>query len=245
MRCESCGTENPAESRFCYHCGSPFSRSCPACGDPNRADARFCTGCGATLSDRDREPARPAAQAERRIVTVLFVDLVGYTSFAEGRDPERVRAVQQRYFDLATKVIVRHGGTVEKFIGDAVMAVWGTPVAREDDAERAVRAALEVVKAVDGLGHDLAARAGLVTGEAAVSIGAENQGMVTGDIVNSAARLQAIAEPGQALADRETVAAAGTAVAFEPVDEVTVKGRAQPISAWRPTHVRSTRAPGP
>ena len=140
--------------------------------------------------------------AERRLVSVLFADLVGYTALSEGRDFEDVRELQSRYFETARRVIERYGGVVEKFIGDAVMAVWGTPVAQEDDAERAVRAALELVSAVEALGAeadapDLKARAGVLTGEAAVTLGAEGQGMVTGDIVNTASGSRAPPSPGR------------------------------------------------
>jgi len=123
--------------------------------------------------------------AERRLVTVLFTDLVGFTPFAEERDAEEVRETLSRYFELASELIGRYGGTVEKFIGDAVMAVWGAPVAREDDAERAVRAGLELVAAVRSLGPGIQARCGILTGEAAVTIGATNQGMVAGDCSRS------------------------------------------------------------
>jgi class 3 adenylate cyclase len=127
------------------------------------------------------------------LVSVLFVDLVGFTTLSEQRDPEEVRELLSRYFDTARQLIGRYGGTVEKFIGDAVMAVWGTPVAREDDAERAVRAALDLTDAVSALGEDigakeLKARAGVLTGDAAVTIGAEGQGMVAGDLVNTTSR---------------------------------------------------------
>src|SRR5206468_9430564 len=121
---------------------------------------------------------------ERRVVSVLFVDLVGFTAASEGRDAEETRDLLSRYFELARTLIGRYGGTVEKFIGDAVMAVWGTPVATESDPERAVRAALELVASVPELDPALAARAGVLTGEAAVTIGAEGEGMVAGDLVN-------------------------------------------------------------
>ncbi|TML21038.1 MAG: adenylate/guanylate cyclase domain-containing protein, partial [Actinobacteria bacterium] len=152
------------------------------------AEARFCDECGAALeaaASASTAAARPdgAPQAERRLVSVLFTDLVGHTSFSEGRDAEDVRELLSRYFETARTVIERYGGTVEKFIGDAVMAVWGTPVTQEDDAERAVRAALDLVDAVHALGAEadiggLRARAGVLTGEAAVTLGAEGQGMV-------------------------------------------------------------------
>ena len=127
-------------------------------------------------------------------MSVLFADLVGFTSLSEHRDPEEVRDLLSQYFDRCRSLIERYGGTVEKFIGDAVMAVWGTPVAREDDAERAVRAALALTSAVTLLGEEvgmpeLRVRAGVLTGNAAVEVGAEGEGMVLGDTVNTASRL--------------------------------------------------------
>ena len=147
--------------------------------------------------------ARPdsgAPVSERRLVSVLFADLVGFTTYSEHRDPEETRELLSRYFDSARQVIDRYGGTIEKFIGDAVMALWGAPVAREDDAERAVRAALELVEAVASLQGEagpagLKARAGIITGEAAVTVGAEGQGLVAGDLVNTASRVQSLASP--------------------------------------------------
>ena len=151
--------------------------------------------------------AEPAT--ERRLVSVLFADLVGFTPLSESRDPEEVRALLSRYFDTCRRLIELYGGTVEKFIGDAVMAVWGTPVATEDDAERAVRAALDLVAAVSALGQevgaeDLRARAGVLTGEAAVNLAAAGEGMVAGDIVNTASRVQSVAEPGSVLVGEAT-----------------------------------------
>src|SRR5439155_9189110 len=142
------------------------------------------------------ETATPAsAFAERRLVSVLFADLVGFTPLSEKRDAEEVRDLLSRYFEVAQRLIGRYGGIIEKFIGDAVMAVWGSPTAQEDDAERAVRAALDLTEAVTALGMevgmpDLRARAGVLTGEAAVTIGAEGEGMVAGDLVNTASRIQ-------------------------------------------------------
>ena len=143
-------------------------------------------------------------QAERRLVSVLFADLVGFTNASEARDAEDTRELLTRYFELARTTIERYGGAVEKFIGDAVMAVWGAPVANEDDAERAVRAALELVAAIPALDDALTARAGVLTGEAAVTVGAEGQGMVAGDLVNTASRIQSAAEPGTVLVGETT-----------------------------------------
>ena len=188
ITCSSCGRENRSGRKFCAECGAPLARACPACGAPNEPGERFCGECGARL---EQEPVVSTPAVERRLVTVLFADLVGFTGLSERRDAEEVRDLLSRYFDSARQLIERYGGTVEKFIGDAVMAVWGTPVAQEDDAERAVRAALDFVAMVGVLGVEgLAARAGVLTGEAAVTVGASGEGMVAGDLVNTASRIQ-------------------------------------------------------
>jgi class 3 adenylate cyclase/tetratricopeptide (TPR) repeat protein len=182
-------------------------------------------------------PSASEAVAERRLVTVLFADLVGFTLFAEARDAEEVRETLSRYFALASDVIARYGGTVEKFIGDAVMAVWGTPTAHEDDAERAVRAALELVDAVPGVAAGTQARAGLLTGEAVVTLGATNQGMVAGDLVNTASRLQSVALPGAVLVGETTYRAASKAIVFAPAGDQAVKGKTASVPAWRAVRV--------
>jgi class 3 adenylate cyclase len=183
--------------------------------------------------------------AERRVCSVLFCDVVGFTSLSETRDPEAVRELLSEYFSVAKTVISRYGGVVEKFIGDAVMAVWGTPAATEGDAERAVRAALDLVAAVAELGDEtgvpgLAARAGVVTGEVAVNLGAVGEGMVAGDTVNTAARVQAAAEPGRVLVDVTTQHLAGSAIGFADPREHALKGKASPERLWRATRVLST-----
>ncbi len=188
------------------------------------------------------EAARVAVPvAERRLVTVLFADLVGFTALAEGRDAEETRELLSRYFDLARDVIGRYGGTVEKFIGDAVMAVWGAPTAHEDDAERAVRAGLELLDVVRSLGPGIAARAGVLTGEAAVTLGATNQGMVAGDLVNTASRLQSVAAPDTVLVGEATQRAASRAVVFEPAGEQHLRGKSAPVPAWRAVRVVAER----
>jgi class 3 adenylate cyclase len=178
------------------------------------------------------------------VCSVLFCDLVGFTPLSESRDPEAVRELLSRYFGIARTVIGRYGGVVEKFIGDAVMAVWGTPVASEEDAERAVRAALDLVAAVAALGAEtgmtsLAARAGVVTGEMAVNLGAVGEGMVAGDAVNTAARVQSAAGPGQVLADSSTQRLAASGVGFADAGEHQLKGKAEPQRLWRATRVVS------
>jgi class 3 adenylate cyclase/predicted ATPase len=191
------------------------------------------------VPERGQEPV-----AERRVCSVLFCDVVGFTPLSEARDPEAVRELLSRYFEVARTVIGRYGGAVEKFIGDAVMAVWGTPAATEGDAERAVRAALDLVAAVGQLGAEaeapgLAARAGVVTGEVAVTLGAAHEGMVAGDAVNTAARVQAAAGPAQVLVDTATQRLAGGAVGFADAGEHALKGKAEPQRLWRATRVLS------
>ena len=249
MICSNCGTENKAGRKFCVQCASPLGSVCPACGTPAEPDDRFCGNCatplpgaGATAASRPAVAApAPSPVAERRLVSVLFADLVGFTPFAEERDPEAVRDVLSRYFEVARDVVERHGGSIEKFIGDAVMAVWGTPIAHEDDAERAVRAGLELVDGVLGLAPGIEARAGVLTGEAAVSLGAVGQGMVAGDLVNTAARLQSVAPPGGVLVGETTMRAASAAIVFEPAGEQALKGKTAPVPAWQAQRVIAQR----
>jgi predicted ATPase/class 3 adenylate cyclase len=249
--CASCGTENEPGRKFCGECGSPLARPCPTCGTPNAPTAKFCGECGCSLAATPATAAPATTEttapvAERRLVSVLFADLVGYTSFSEGRDFEDVRELQSRYFETARRVIERYGGTVEKFIGDAVMAVWGTPIALEDDAERAVRAALELVSAVEALGAEadtpeLRARAGVLTGEAAVTLGATGQGMVTGDLVNTSSRVQSAADPGTVLVGETTKRATEAAVVYEDAGAHELKGKEGPQRLWRVTRVVAGR----
>jgi class 3 adenylate cyclase/tetratricopeptide (TPR) repeat protein len=179
--------------------------------------------------------------AEMRLVSVLFVDLVGFTSLSEGRDAEDVRELLGRYFEQARTIVGRYGGVIEKFIGDAVMAVWGAPVAHEDDAERAVRAALDIVDAVGVFGGevgapDLRARAGVVTGQVA-ALENPGEGLVVGDRVNTASRLQSAAAPGSVFVDEVTRGVTSAAIAYEDGGEHTVKGKAEPLHLWRAVRV--------
>jgi class 3 adenylate cyclase/tetratricopeptide (TPR) repeat protein len=233
--------ENKLGRKFCVQCGASLAVACPACGSAIEASDRFCGECGATLAGAPNGPGvastASAHLSELRLVSVLFADLVGFTTLSEHRDPEEVRDLLSRYFDRCRTLIERYGGTVEKFIGDAVMAVWGTPVAREDDAERAVRAALALTQSVTALGQEvgmpeLRVRAGVLTGRAAVERGAESEGMVLGDTVNTASRLQSIATPGTVMVDDVTRRAAEAAIAFEDAGVHQVKGREQPVHAW-------------
>lgn len=251
ITCPSCGTENDANARFCVECGTRLTAGCPMCGTVNPPDAKFCMNCGTNLLAAVGgatiaivgTPGGPAAIAERRLVSVLFVDLVGFTTASEGRDAEDTRELLTRYYDVAREIVARYGGTIEKFIGDAVMGVWGTPTAHEDDAERAVRAGLELVNAVPRLesAASLQARAGVLTGEAAVQIGLEGQGMIAGDMVNTASRLQSAARPGTVLVGDATYRAANGAIAFESAGERELKGKERPVAVWEATSVVARR----
>jgi class 3 adenylate cyclase/tetratricopeptide (TPR) repeat protein len=242
--CSNCGNENRDGRKFCSSCGTALSVACPSCGAGNEPGDRFCGDCGAPLSAggvpaaataaRDRAPAA----SERRVVSVLFADLVGFTTLSESQDAEEVRELLTRYFDTCRKLIVRYGGSVEKFIGDAVMAVWGTPVAQEDDAERAVRAALDLVDAVHTLGQEsgnpqLRVRAGVLTGEAAVTVGATGEGMVAGDLVNTASRIQSAAEPGSVFVGESTRRATDAAIVYEDAGMFELKGKTEAMQLWR------------
>ena len=212
MTCPACGTDNEPGRKFCSSCGVRLRIACPRCDTSNDPGARFCGECGATARLDGRGPrcgqSHATASGDRRPRS-----LSGASSRScsrtwsasrrspEDRDPEDVRELLTRYFDLAREVIERYGGTIEKFIGDAVMAVWGAPTAHEDDAERAVRAGARAGRGGPRPGARPAtaqARAGVLTGEAAVTLGAVGQGMVAGDLVNTASRLQSVAPPGHA-----------------------------------------------
>ena len=268
MNCPSCGVAATSPSqKFCAECGTRLQQACPQCATAYDGSPKFCPECGFALQGAAAAlgaaaavlaavgaAEAPAAQtaeggaastvAERKLVSVLFADLVGFTAMSESRDAEAVREQLTEYFGVAQEIISRYGGTVEKFIGDAVMAVWGTPVSHEDDAERAVRAALELVDAVSHLGHDeekLSARAGVLTGEAAVTLGASNQGMVAGDLVNTASRLQSVAPPGTVIVGEATRQSAESSIVFEPVGEQELKGKVSPVPAYRAVRVVAQR----
>src|SRR4051812_18709532 len=195
--------------------------ACPACGTEVTAGTKFCPECGA------RQPERPAPSGEvRKLVTVLFADVTGSTALGEQLDPEALRALMTRYFGTMRQVIVGHGGTVEKFIGDAVMAVFGIPQVHEDDALRAVRAAWEIREALAAMNAQLEAERGLAirfrtgvnTGEVVAGDPEAGTTLVTGDTVNTAARLEQAAPPGDVLLGKLTYSLVRDAVDAEPVD---------------------------
>ena len=236
VRCRACGRQNPPDQRFCGECGTSLAVVCSTCGTGNPPDFRFCGSCGAALGAR----AEPAAVEERRIVTVLFADLVGFTSRAEKLDPEDVRAILSPYYVRLRAELERFGGTVEKFIGDAVVAAFGAPVAHGDDPERAVRAALAIRSALAELNSrepelDLQARIAVNTGEAIVALGRradQGEGMVAGDVVNTAARLQTAAPVNGILVGEETWRATQQCIRYEQVAPVVAKGKQAPVRAW-------------
>ena len=215
---------------------------CPSCGEENAEKARFCSSCGAPLTE-----AQAPGGEERKVVSVLFVDLVGFTARSDRADPEDVRSRLRLYHDLVKREIEAFGGTVEKFIGDAVMAVFGAPIAHEDDAERAVRASLRITDSIAQLneerpGLDLSIRAAVNTGEAVVALGArpeQGEGFVTGDVVNVASRLQGVAPVGSVVAGELTYRATRFAIEYEELEPVNVKGKDEPISIWRAVAARS------
>ncbi len=245
MSCSACAAVLPAGARFCGECGAAQALACGSCG-ALLTGSRFCTTCGAPVGSAPPPAVAPALPpvsppapvAERRLVSSLFADLVGFTPISEGRDPEAVRELLSAYFVRAREVVERYGGVVEKFIGDAVFAVWGVPAVREDDAELAVRAALDLVSAVSALGGELGIeglvlRAGVTTGQVAVTLGAVGEGMVAGDAVNTAARVQSVAGPGEVWVDDTTRSLTTAALAFEPVGGHALKGKAVPVELFR------------
>lgn len=244
MRCDACGTENRADRKFCRECGTTLAVTCAACGAANEGGDKFCGSCGANLDD-ESTPAPAvdrAPEAEVRLVSVLFADLVGYTSLSETKDSEDIRDVLTTYFDRSREIIERFGGTVDKFIGDAVMGMWGATRVREDDAERAVRAALELVDMVGAMGEELGIdgltlRAGVNTGTTSVGSGGNERGLIVGDLVNVASRLQSLADPGSVYVGPATHDASAGAIDYLPLGEQPVKGKSEPVAAFRALRV--------
>jgi class 3 adenylate cyclase/tetratricopeptide (TPR) repeat protein len=207
---------------------------CASCGQETPEGFPRCANCGAPLT------ALAATREERKVVTCVFCDLVGFTARAENMDPEDVRRLLQPYHARVRSELERFGGTVEKFIGDAVVAIFGAPVAHEDDPERAVRAALAIREALAG-DAELEARIGITTGEALVSLDARpetGEGMASGDVVNTAARLQAAAAPGSILVDESTYRATDLSIEYATAGAVDAKGKTHPVAVWQPVAAR-------
>lgn len=271
MTCPECQTTNPDNARFCIGCGRALPRICPTCGTANPPTARFCNQCGTPLpgslpapangvsapapappsnhvADHAAEPAHGADEEradQRRIVTVLFADLTSSTALAEVMDPEDERALLAAFFETMAREIRRHGGTVEKYIGDAVMAVFGLPIAHEDDPLRSVRAALDMQNALrrfnaarrkdESAAPELLMRIGLNTGEVAAAGSAGDGGdfLVTGDAVNVAARLQTLAAPGTVLVGPRTYRSTSGAVEYHELPAASLRGKSRPVKIWQ------------
>ena len=235
--CASCGFENRPGALFCGSCGEQLGRACPACGEVVALELAFCTRCGSAMAPGEVEPA---ILEERKVVSVLFADLVGFTGRAEKLDPEDVRRMLSPYHARVKAELESYGGTVEKFIGDAVVALFGAPLAHEDDPERAVRAALA---ARDALGELNAAdptlglhvRIGVTTGEAMIALSArpkEGEGMATGDVVNTCSRLQSAAPVDGILVDEATYRATSAVIEYRDAEPVHAKGKSEPVPVW-------------
>jgi adenylate cyclase len=261
-----CGYQAPPEFAFCPKCGARLPAPCPSCGAVSPPDFAFCPRCGARLAAPGaKEPAGPRAAdhgapasegagSDRRPVTVLFADLSGFTALGERLDPEDIRLLQGDLFQLMASAVEHYEGFVEKFVGDAMMAVFGAPAAHEDDPERALRAALamrERVAALNGrwagrLGRTLALHTGIHTGPVvAGTLGSTPSAAyaVTGDTVNTASRLQTAAEAGQILASRATYRLTQHAFEFESLGDLAMKGKAGPVAAYRLVGALATPRP--
>jgi len=248
MRCTHCEAENPPSARYCGHCGQALAAVCPSCLAPVAAGLRFCTACGHDLQrapvDAHAPPPAPAPTAdegERRQATVVFADLAGYTALNETRDPEDVEALLARIKQSATTLVERHGGIVNQFVGDEVMALFGVPLAHRDDARNAVAAALDLHAAVQtivreaGLASSLALHTGINTGLVVVRKSYARAGAwtCTGDAVNVAARLRSAAPPGEILVGAETRRQVEGAYDGQPQAAVNLKGKELPVVPWR------------
>jgi class 3 adenylate cyclase/tetratricopeptide (TPR) repeat protein len=272
--CPGCARDNPPAARFCGGCGAPLEARCPACQSPNPPDNRFCHKCGASL-DRAATASAPsppfaspraytpkhlaekiltsasALQGERKQVTVLFVDVSGFTSLSERHDPEDVHALMRRAFDLMLAEVHANEGTVNQFLGDGIMALFGAPIAHEDHARRAVRAALGIARALDAYQAELKprgitfrARQGLNTGLVVVgSIGGDLRMDYTavGDTTNVAARLQQTGEPGRVTISEATHRLVHGYFETARIGEVHLKGKAEPMTAWEVLRARESR----
>jgi class 3 adenylate cyclase/tetratricopeptide (TPR) repeat protein len=241
VRCPSCSAEWPEGARFCGACGATLDRSCEACGEPLPPGARFCLSCGTPVSGGPAAApthGRARAAEERRAVTILFADLVGFTERSDRADPEDVRTTLLPFHAHVKQDIERYGGTLDKFIGDAVMGVFGAPVAHEDDPLRAVRAALRILRTIDELRErdpSLQIRVAVNTGEAVVALGDGPQvgEAVAGDVVNTASRMQALAPPGGIVIGETTYRHVRDVVEAERLPPARVKGKAEPIVVWQ------------
>ena len=251
MHCPECQTDNPAGSKFCNECGTRLPACCPACGKSNPSGSKFCNECGhkldkpADLTSSFIKEAKhpPSSEAERKTVTVLFSDMSGYTAMSEKLDPEDVKDITGRIFPKISQVVARYDGFIEKYVGDAVMAVFGVPHAHEDDPVRAIMAAREIHNVVEKLsprweskiGRPLAMHTGIntglvVTGEVNAEKGTHG---LSGDTINVAARLAGVAKDGEIISGPETFSQADSYFSFEKLTPATVKGKSEPVQIYK------------
>jgi len=243
LKCPKCQHENPADARFCNGCGHPFELVCPECEKANPSGSRFCNACGKELDQVPEEKEAPETEGERKYVTVLFSDLSGYTAMSEKIDPEDVKEITSRIFARISDIITRYEGFVEKFVGDAVMAIFGVPKAHEDDPVRAIRAAMEIhdlIKGIspqleDKIGQPLSMHSGIntglvVTGEVKPDKGTHG---LTGDAINKASRLEGLAKAGEILVGYEVYRQTERYFDFEELKATKVRGKAEPVSMYR------------
>src|SRR5271165_3821576 len=253
LRCKGCEFENREGRKFCASCGSALPTPCRECGYANESGDRYCGGCGRLLAEAGVAPPvegrSEAPEGDRRPVTVLFCNLVGYTRLSSQLDPEDVHTLLERFFTLVDAIVDRFGGTIDKHIGDAAMALFGAPVAHGNDAERAVRAALEIHALLPGLDSGsappLAAHIGVATGEVvASSVGSQRHRgyTVTGEAANLAARLLARASSGETLVSDAVYRATSQAIAYESGGLLALKGLDRPVEVWRPTGAAAAAA---
>jgi class 3 adenylate cyclase/tetratricopeptide (TPR) repeat protein len=245
MECQACGFDNAEESRFCLECGNRLEASCPACGKTLPPAAKFCNSCGAKIEKGGLRPGprRQGQEPERKHVTVLFSDLSGYTAMSEKLDPEEVKEITSHIFAEVSSIVARHDGFIEKYIGDAVVALFGVPKAHEDDHLRAIRAAQEIHEVIDRVGRQYEEKIGrrltfhtglttgvVVTGEINLEKGTHG---VAGDTINLASRLCGLAKPGEILAGESTYLESKGAFSFEKLQLASVKGKSEPVTPYR------------
>jgi len=249
MKCPECRFESPDTQKFCGQCGSKLEKACPHCGEGNPPEYRFCGECGQKLDQTVKEKDVLEAEGERKYVTVLFSDLSGFTSLSEKLDPEEVKEVMTRVFGEVAQIVTNYEGFIEKYIGDAIMALFGAPKAHEDDPTRAVRAAMDINDVVQSIspeieemiGKPIMMHTGINTG--LVVIGEVNLEKGThgalGDTINLTARLMNLARPGEIVIGQNTYRQVKNFVSLERMAPVRVKGKAEEIQSYRVIGLRS------
>jgi len=244
MRCLKCQFENSEGAKFCNECGNPLEITCPKCGKANPPGSKFCNGCGQKVEKEEAvEKKGPSIEGERKQVTVLLSDLSGYTAMSERLDPEEVKEIMSRVFGEITSIVNKYEGSIQKFIGDAVVAFFGVPKAHEDDPVRAIRAAREIHSFVEsispqieqGVGRSLSMHTGINTG-LVVTGQVDQEGStigVLGDTINLASRLSDLAKAGEILVGHDTYRQAEGHFRFEDLERTTLKGKTEPVQVYK------------